>query len=77
MAIIGTSPSQRAARAMLVEVIREEARRNAISSTSEMVGYFLSGLGVAETYHPPQPVVPQRRIAAPEFLSGLLADDTI
>ena len=77
MAIIGTSPSQQAARAMLLDVIREEAGRNALSSTSELMGYFLSGLGVAESYNPQIPTAPRHRhIAAPEFLSGLLTNTT-
>jgi len=76
MAIIGANPSQQAARAMLLEVIRLEAGRNAVSSTSELMGYFLSGLGVAERYHRQDAPAPQRRIAAPEFLSGLLTNNT-
>ncbi len=76
MAIITGSAAQKAARGILQNVIREELVRGALSSTSEMMGYYLQGLSTAERYNTASAEPAGRRIAAPEFLTGLLKDDT-
>ncbi len=76
MAIITGGASQKAARGMLQDVIREEISRGSLSSTSEMIGYYLQGLRTGERYNEASTEQVKRRIAAPEFLTGLLKDDT-
>ena len=75
MAVIVGNEAEKAMRSMLLDVIRQEVARGSISVASEMMGYYLGGLATAESYHAAvvQPV--KRRIAAPEFLTGLLKDD--
>ena len=75
MAIIMGSAAQQAARNMLLDVIRQEMGHGNVSGTSEMIGYFMDGLRVAETYNKAEASVPTRRVVAPEFLQGLISDE--
>ena len=75
MAVLNGGPAQMAARAMMVDVIREELARGQLNSTNEMLGYVIKSFSTAEAYNrtPAEPV--KRRIASPEFLSGLMTDE--
>lgn len=75
MAVIMGDAAQQAARAMLLEVIRQEMAQGNVSSTSEMIGYFLHGLKTAETYNAADASIIKRHIVAPEFLRGLVSDE--
>ena len=76
MGAITGGAAQRAARDMLRDVIRDELKRGELSSTSEMIGYWLNGVRGRENYYAADEETVKRRIAAPEFLTGLLKDDT-
>ncbi len=76
MAVISGGDAQKVARNLLRDVIRDEVRRGTLSGTGEMIGYFFQGLAVSEAYNRASVEAPKRRIAAPEFLTGLLRDET-
>ncbi len=75
MAVIMGNEAHKAARNMLLDVIRHEMAHDSLSSTSEMLGYILGSLSTAERYNVATAEPVKRRIAAPEFLTGLLRDD--
>ena len=64
---------QRAARAMLEEMVRQEVRRANPSRTIEGMGYLLSARMRSEFYYTPT-VSEGRQLVAPEFLSGILTN---
>ncbi len=76
MAVIMGSAAQQSARNLLLDVLRQEIRQGNVSSTSEMIGYFMDGLRVAESYNKAEASVPTRRVVAPEFLQGLISDES-
>lgn len=75
MAVIMGDAAQQAARGMMLEVIRQEMAHGNVSSTSEMIGYFLSGLKIAESYNVADASTIKRHVVAPEFLRGLVSDE--
>ena len=77
MAMIMSSAAQQAARAMLLDSIRQEMARGNVSTTSEMIGYLLNGLRIAEKYHTADVSATKRHVAAPELLSGLVSDKKV
>ena len=77
MAMIMSSAAQQAARAMLLDSIRQEMARGNVSTTSEMIGYLLNGLRIAEKYHTADVSAIKRHVAAPELLSGLVSDKKV
>ena len=62
---------------MMLEVIRQEMAHGNVSSTNEMIGYFLSGLKIAESYNVADASTIKRHVAAPEFLRGLVSDEKV
>ena len=74
MAIITGGEAQNVARTLLEDTVRDEIKRHALSSTSEMIGYVLDGMRTSESYNKAEAKV-TRHIAAPEFLTGLLKNE--
>lgn len=74
MAVISPSPLSQAIQATLRETISKKAGSGNISLVDELIGYTIAGDLTSRFYAPQQPDVssPNRVVAAPEILTGLV-----